>query len=258
MAISLSDLMFVHSGGAANTSPAADLGGAISTAGNKRIKSQTATGLSNITGCVINDAFGNAEGVGVLAFTQSTRKLSWKPYGESAFYGSVVTTGVWLIGSSSGYLLVTIADQSNLPLQDKQDGITVANILENVFDQVTAAQAMAGKTSYRCCYILNNNGSAQTANNVTIWLASNTPAGDDIWIGNGTASAGAIEQTIVNELTAPTGVNWLQPVSKSTGINIGNIAPGSYKSIWQKRVVPVMTRGSVVANAAVIAVSADV
>jgi len=255
MTIALNDLMFVHSGGASNTTPANDIGGAISTAGGKRIKSQNASSLVNITGVVINDAFGNPEGVGVLTFTKSTNTIAWKPYGGSALNGQACNSSAsYLLGASSGYLLITTTIGS-YPASDKLDTISISNILENLFDHVTAGQALAGKTSYRCFYLLNSSGS-QTANNVVLWFTQNTPGGDTMYIGLGTAAINATEQTIGNELTEPAGINWVAPSTKVTGLAVGTLGPGQYKSLWQRRVVPVETRGTVLSNSAILAVSA--
>ena len=257
MTILLSDLMFVHSGGAANYAPSADLGGAISTAGQKRIKSQTASVLTNITGVTVTDAFGNAEGVGLLTYVNSTKMLGWKPFGSSTFNGQVCSiNGVYLLGTSLGYLLVTVVAAS-YPSSDQMDTVSITAILENLFNAVTPAQALAGKVSYRCYYLLNSSAT-QTAINVTLWVKQNTPGEDTMHIGLGTSAIDIAEQTIGNELTAPVGINWVAPTTKATGLVIGNLAPGSYKSIWQRRTVPAETRGTVITNSAIIAVSADV
>lgn len=257
MTIAINDLIFVHSGGSGNTNPAADLGGAISTAGNKRVKSQTASSTVNITGVSITDCFGNAEGVGSLQYTFSTKVLAWKPFGQTTYYGVALTTdGEYLIGSSAGYMVVQVTYNS-LAASDKVDSITVANIQENVFDTVTAAQSLVGKTSYRCLYILNKHGTS-TAVGVKVWIAQDTPAGDEIDIGLGTANTGSTEQTVGDETTAPSGVSFSHPTTYAGGLSIGDIPAGSYKAIWQRRTVPAMTRGTVISNSAVIAVAATI
>jgi hypothetical protein len=257
MTIAINDLIFVHSGGAANESPAADLGGAISTATNKRVKSQSASLPVNVTGVVITDAMGNDEGVGSLKYTAATHTISWKPFGQSTYYGVAVGgSGEFLIGSSAGYLVVTVT-YASLPATDQTDSITISANLQNVFDTVTASQALIGKTSYRCLYILNKHAT-DTAVGVTVWVSQNTPAGDEIDIGLGTAAIGATEQTIGNETTAPSGVTFSHPITYGTGLAIGNIAAGSYKALWQRRIVPANTRGTVISNSAVIAVAATI
>src|SRR5512141_31104 len=257
MTISINDLLFIHSGGAGNTNPAADLGGAISTAGNKRVKSQTASSLANITGVAVTDCYGNAEGVGSVQFTFSSKLLAWKPFGQTTYYGVAVSAdGEYLIGSSAGYMVVQVT-YANLPASDKVDSVTVANLQQNVFDTVTAAQALVGKTSYRCLYVLNKHASS-TATAVKVWVAQSTPAGDEIDIGLGTANIGSTEQTIGSETDAPSGVTFSHPMTYGSALSIGDIPAGSYKAVWQRRTVPAMTRGTVVSNSAVIAVAATI
>jgi len=258
MAIAINDLIFVHSGGAANATPAADLGGAISTAGSKRIKSQSATTPNLITGVVIVDAFGNPEGVGQLSFTYSTKRLAWMPLGQSTPYGvDLSVNGTYLIGSSAGYMVVTVT-YASLPTADKVDSITISNLQQNVFDNVTAAQALAGKISYRCHYVLNTHGTS-TAVDVRVWVKQDTPAGDTIDLALGSSAVGGTEQTIVNETTAPTGgVTFTHPSTYAGALVIGNLAAGAWKAVWQRRTVPLETRGTVVSNSAVIAIAATV
>jgi hypothetical protein len=257
MAIKINDLIFVHSGGTSNESPSADLGGAISTAANKRIKSQSSTTPNTITGVVITDAFGNPEGVGSLQYTNSTKTLGWKPFGQTTYYGvAIPTNGTYLIGSSAGYLVVTVT-YASLPSSDKVDSLTISNVQQNVFDNVTAAQALTGKTSYRCHYVLNTNPT-DTAVDVRLWVKTNTPAGDDLAIGIGTSAKGSTEQQIGNETTAPTSVVFTAPTTYGTSLVIGNLTAGQWQAIWLRRTVPVETRGTVIANTAVLALAATV
>lgn len=257
MAIKINDLIFVHSGGSANETPSADLGGAISTTANKRIRSQSSTTPNTITGVVITDAFGNPEGVGSLQYTNATKTIGWKPYGQTTYYGVAVSTnGVYLIGSSAGYLVVTVT-YGILPSSDKVDSLTISNVQQNVFDNVTAAQALSGKTSYRCHYVLNTHAT-DTAVDVRIWVKTNTPAGDTLDIGLGTSAKGSTEQQIGNETTEPTSVTFSAPASYASSLVIGDLTAGQWKAVWLRRTVPVETRGTVIANTAVVALAATV
>lgn len=257
MAISINNLKCYLSGGAANETPGAALGGAISTATAGLIKSQTASTPVNITGMVIKDAFGNPEGVGSVSFTKATNTIGWKPYGQSTYYGVVCgTDGEYLIGNSAGYMIIQVTAAS-LPASDKVDSITIANQQQNLFDNVAAAASLIGKTSYRCFYIKNTHGT-DAGVDVTIWVKSVTPAGDDITLGLGSSANGGVEQTIADEITAPTSVTFTQPLTYGTGLNIGNINAGSWKAVWLKRVVPAATRGTVISNNSVFSIAATI
>lgn len=251
MAIEVNDVWFVHSGGAANIDPLADFGGAISTAASKRILSQQFSALYNISGVTIEDAFGNPQGAGSLSYVHNGgtgRTLSWRPYGGLSYYGDVVdTSGTYLIGSSSGYLEVTVVTGS-LPVSDQIDTLNINNKPENIFPDVPPNESLVGKVEYRCVYVLNTNGTLP-ANTVKLWIASQTAAGDDIAIGLDPAGLNGTAVTIVDGNTAPLGVTFTQPSSSGAGLALGNIPVGQHYPIWIRQTVPPETRGTVIGNA---------
>ena len=110
--------------------------------------------------------------------------------------------------------------------------------LNNLFDDVSGAEAAAGTTEYRCIFVLNNHATL-TYENATVAIQSETGTGTTITlatdnIGNvAKGSASAQAATIASETTAPTGVS-----AFSAGpLSIGNLAPGQVRGIWLKRVV---------------------
>jgi hypothetical protein len=260
MAIEVSDLWFAHSGGAANQSPLADLGGDISTHANKRVLSQSSSGLTNVTGVVIDDAYGNAEGSGTLSFVYNGgtgRTLGWKPYGFPTSYGDVVdANGTYVIGSSAGYLEVTVT-LASLPVADKVDTVGVNNVDQNIFDQVNASQSLSGIVQYRCLYILNTSG-ADNAAVVTLWIANQTDAGDDIAIGKFDTGKNSSPTLLGDDVTTPADVTFSAPSSQGAGINLGTLNFGDRHAIWIRRTVPVETRGTVIGNNFQLGLSVDI
>lgn len=109
------------------------------------------------------------------------------------------------------------------------------NVLHNLWDRVTAAEASAGDTEYRAFYIKNT--SAETWMNVKLWIETNTPADDSIEIGI-ESSNGSPKQSIASEGEAPSGISFSAPSSKATGLSLGNIAAGEVRMIWMRRIVP--------------------
>jgi hypothetical protein len=110
--------------------------------------------------------------------------------------------------------------------------------LNNLFDDVTGAEASAGDIEYRCFFVLNNHATL-TLQNATIAVQSETAGGGSITIAldniavSAKGSASAQAATIANEDTAPTGVGTF-----GTGpLTIGDMAPGQVKGIWVKRTV---------------------
>jgi hypothetical protein len=114
--------------------------------------------------------------------------------------------------------------------------ITTAT-LNNLFDDVSGAEAAAGDVEYRCFFVLNNHGSL-TLQGATAKLTSQTAGGGTIDFGldpaaiSAKGAAGAQAATIANESTAPAGVTF-----NTTDQLIGDMAPGQVKGIWVRRTV---------------------
>ena len=109
--------------------------------------------------------------------------------------------------------------------------------VDQLFDQVTAAQALTGLVEYRCVYLHNASG-ADTMQNAVIFISANTPlAGTTLDIGVGTAAINGTEQTVATEATAPTGVTFSAPSTAGTGLALGSIPFGQHIAIWLRRTV---------------------
>lgn len=112
-----------------------------------------------------------------------------------------------------------------------------ATTLNGLFDAVTAAEALAGDTEYRCVYLHNANSSS-TMTNAVVWISSNTPSTSttaDIAVGS--AAINGTEQTVADENTAPTGVTFSAPSTFGTGLALGSIPFGQHKAIWIRRTI---------------------
>ncbi|CAN5813389.1 hypothetical protein BH20PSE1_BH20PSE1_00930 [soil metagenome] len=244
MTVALVDIGLFLSGGAGNTDPNLSLGGVISTT---RLLSQNATGVT-IAGVTVNDASGNAVGTGTLAYAVSGQTLTWTPPGASAGVAVAVgTNGTYIIRGSeptAGYLRVTVVAAS-LPAGNVSNSVTIANRDQNLFDDVTKAQAIAGDTNYRCYYLKNAHAS-DTATSVSVWIYLDSLGADTIAIGADPAGVGdgvstGVAATIVNEATAPAGITFSQPLSEGAAINLGTFTFGTGAALWVKRTVPVST-----------------
>ncbi len=119
--------------------------------------------------------------------------------------------------------------------------ITDATV-ENLFANVTGAQAAAGVTHYRCYYIHNNHGSL-TLESAKTWIETQTPSTDTViamgldpaGVGNGSTTG--VATTIANEDTAPAGVTFSEPSNEATGLVIGNIPTQQSIGNWLRRTV---------------------
>lgn len=118
--------------------------------------------------------------------------------------------------------------------------ITTAT-LNNLWDDVSGAEAAAGDVEYRCVFVLNNHASL-TLQNANAYITSQTAGGGTIDMGldpaavSAKGSASAQAATIANESSAPAGVTFTSPTSGSP-LTIGDMAPGTVKGIWLRRTV---------------------
>lgn len=236
--ITAADLEIRLSGGAGNTDQNASLGGVMS---NSRVLSQSATGISNITGVVINYAGGNAQGTGTLSYTAIGKLLTWLPAG--GLIGAPVGVeggGKFVVSDYLGkqQLMITVTPGS-LPVGNQSDTIAIATLPNKTFDDVTKPESFSGMIDYRCFYIKNTHAT-ETAYGVSLIIDSNTVGGDSIYLGKDPAGIGGIATTIALETTAPTGVTFSQP-TEDIPLLIGTMAPGEYAAFWQKRNVPALT-----------------
>jgi hypothetical protein len=110
--------------------------------------------------------------------------------------------------------------------------------LNNLFDDVSGAEAAAGVIDYRCIFILNNHATL-TLTTATIAILSQTAGGGTIDIATDNigpvakGSASAQAATIANETTAPTGVS----AFGAGPLALGDLAPGQVKGVWLRRTV---------------------
>lgn len=246
---SLADLKFYLSGTDGKT------GGAI---GANQVLSQTATGITTLTGVTINDACGNAEGVGSLYYSASAKTLSWTPYGGAAGTAvNVSVSGDYAIEGygNSGLLMVTVVAAS-LPGSSVTNSITVANRTETIFDDVTKDESYAGVTRYRCLYLKNVSSDAKKA--VKLYIADNTPGADTVSIGLDPAGVNGTAATIANENTAPAGVTFTAPTTVGEALSIGDLAANAYYPFWIKELVPAGVTEQTDANTFRLAVNAYV
>lgn len=114
--------------------------------------------------------------------------------------------------------------------------------LNNLFDDVSAAENAASTTDYRCVF-LHNAHATLTYQNAVLFFTGGDPAGGatvtaatDNIAASAVGSASAQAALIANETTAPSGVSAFSlPTTAGAGLSLGNIGPGQCKAFWIKR-----------------------
>ncbi len=243
--MAIQDVKIYLSGGQANSDAGLSLGGEISTT---RVLSQNVTGLT-MGGVAIEYATDNVVGAGTLTYTLSGQLLKWASYGNTA--GTDVAVGgggSFLLKSnnSTGDLVVTITP-ANLPVANTTNTLTVSNYQNRVFDDQASLQVFNGHIDYRCLYLKNTG--AVTENNIKVWITQPIGA-STIMIGLDAAGVGdgintGVAQTVANELTAPTGFQFVNVTTQLTGLTVTQLTPGQAFAFWIKRSITAGDRAAV-------------
>lgn len=109
--------------------------------------------------------------------------------------------------------------------------------LNEVFDNVSSAEALVGATEYRCLYVKNSHGS-ETLTSPRAYQTNTSTAGLSYEIGWGTSAISGTEQTIASETVAPIGVSFTSAAGSVNAVALGsNLTFGQWKAIWVKRIV---------------------
>lgn len=267
MPMNMGYIEIIYSGGAGNEDQNASLGGIISSAAGKRVLSQSVTIASpTVTGVTFDYAFANALGDGTITFTYvdgSNDTLQWKQNGGTL--GPAVPCNVdgrytlYDVDGIAG-VCVTVVDAS-LPGSTLSDtDATVADLINETFDDILKQESLDGDIEYRCFYAKNSHGTEQ-ALNATIWLNTDANGADSFTMGKDLAGVGngvttGVADTIPNENTAPDpAVTFSAPASEGTGIVLGSLSPGESVAFWLKRTVPAITTTSTPIDLSVIGFS---
>lgn len=116
------------------------------------------------------------------------------------------------------------------------------NTLNNLFDDVSGDENAASDVEYRCIFVHNAHATL-TWTTVVVWLSAEVSGGTSIAIAIDDEVDSPIDQAaaqadlVANESTAPgAGVGaFSAPVTKGTGLALGDIANGYCRAIWIKR-----------------------
>lgn len=115
-------------------------------------------------------------------------------------------------------------------------GITDATA-NNLFDDVTGAEATAGDVEYRGFYVKNAHATLALSN-TKVYISALTSSGStEFDIGLATEAVNASMATITDESTAPAGVTFSRPVDYTGGLAIGTLNAGDRKGVWIRRTV---------------------
>lgn len=115
----------------------------------------------------------------------------------------------------------------------------VTNVLNNLFDDVSAIESRDGSVEYRCFYVRNTSATDTLISGLIEIVSDTANVNTLIEIGIGNATVNGVEQTIVSENVPPIGVTFTatEGVQLLLSAGGGELAPNAYKGIWIRRTV---------------------
>lgn len=117
---------------------------------------------------------------------------------------------------------------------------TTAASSNALFDTVTAGEASAGDTEYRCFYVFNDGD--QVLDSCRVWI-SDQPTQGTYALALGGEGLNGTAETVANENTAPVGESFSSPITALTGLECGPLNPGDRRPVWARRVIGAATPG---------------
>lgn len=115
------------------------------------------------------------------------------------------------------------------------------NVLDALFDDVTAGENAAANVDYKCLFVHNTNATLPM-NNVSAYLPNAVSGGAIVEIALDNLSASLVGSLVAqaaiisSEDVAPSGVGLFSaPANRGAGLNVGTLAPGQCRAIWLRR-----------------------
>ena len=107
------------------------------------------------------------------------------------------------------------------------------NIPAAFWSNISSTRAASGGTRYRCFYFYNSHDSIYAQNPIVYVSQQTESPADEVSIALGSSGVNGTEQTIADEYTAPTGVNFIAGTTRTTGLVLDTpIPPLGWFAVW--------------------------
>lgn len=113
------------------------------------------------------------------------------------------------------------------------NGVILTDTDNNDMDDITSTEAAAGIVIYRGFFYSNEVTTALTWIGPVFWIESQTSSAQtDIAIGIAVEAKNLAIEVIADEETAPSGVSFIAPANKASGIAIGDLDQDDFRGHW--------------------------
>lgn len=201
---------FRLSGGASNAVGNASLGGTMSS--TQAFGSTLGWQASSIAGVTLKCGFDVETGAALL-FDKASNQITYTPPGVTP--GTLAddrqnnaTLADGFVNLNWNGLSSVTADivTASLPASNQTATLTYAKVIRTLFDDIVPADVMSQQSDYRCIYVRN---AGAVSRDVQLYRGIGSVMAS-FEIGFDAAGPGGTATTVVNELTAPSGVTFSQ------------------------------------------------
>lgn len=115
-------------------------------------------------------------------------------------------------------------------------GTVDTGVANDLFDDVSAAEAVTDDVEYRGIYVSIISGATGTLSTARIFISADSSNADDIIdLAIADEAKNVSMETIANESTAPTGPTFSHPTTYAGGIAIDNLVADDERGVWVRR-----------------------
>lgn len=131
---------------------------------------------------------------------------------------------------------------------------------DTLWDAISGDENAASEAEYRC-EVRHNTNAANVLQAPKAWISSEVAGGANIAIGvdptaaSAYTSASAQTVSVANENTAPAGVTFSSPTTKTAGLALGDIGINQVKGLWWRRTAT--NSGAMTTDGAVVTIEGD-
>lgn len=220
---------------AAQRRPDSSLGGKVSTSEFKPYAVRRVNAIQGIR--IDHVGGGNSVGEGYITVTGASAITWTTPNGDTSA-AETITNGETRIlypsGSQSEYIRVTRISADAL---QGRETVVIGHQYNNLFDDVSNAESVAGDTEYRALAAVN-----EGAASITTLTLSRVLFPDSLEMASENVNGAPIVDTMdtpADEDTAPTG-----PTFGTGNVALGAVGAGNYSGFWVKRIIAASASGT--------------
>jgi hypothetical protein len=113
-------------------------------------------------------------------------------------------------------------------------GLIATNVLNNDMDDMTSAEAAAGRIIYHCYFLKNTHSTLSTLVGRVYFSSLTNSATTEVDMAIAGEAKNTAAETVTPETSAPAGESFTRPTNYAGGLSVVDLATNDYKGLWIK------------------------